>query len=996
MSAAAFRAPGPLAPGDLVAGRYRLGALLGQGAFATVFRAIDEASGGEVALKVLDPLRAPDELGRGRLHRELDALGRVTHRGVARALGLLEEGDVHALVLELVEGPTLEERLAQGRLELDEAVAIGAQIAAALEACHAAGVLHRDLKPENVTLHARRGAVLLDFGLAWYASAAGLTRTGAVVGSPRYLAPEVLAGAPLDARADVYAAGAIVFEMLTGRPAQLADTIAALARAQQLGGPPRVSMLRPGVPPGLDDVVAQALSPRPEDRFATAAALGRALRLGRAPVALASPGPPCPRCHVPALRELDFCAGCGQPRGAALHPGPVAVVLQELDAAACARWLERDHARELTLRGDRLLDRLRRPPALLARGISEGCADALVGEASRAGCAAEAVRLGPLSGATLRAVQASRDEVIGLALAHLATVVAIGLALRWSGADVEWLVLLPTAVSVVALVLAWVWVRRPLLRPPVAVHAAEAPALAALRARLARLRSARARHLAAGAIARAVRSLAPGASTSLHALDRALTAAAEVDCHAELLTTVSRARLGQELELARLAAARGDEEAFERTIALESQAEELEQAALAHDLAVRRCLEATEAITAAFCRPQGACDRGVMWDVSARIRGTLESPIKTAAARLRDTRIEFNLGQGMVHWGPSDAALADAMAAMRADGGGFHQYGPIEGLPKLRAALLDKLERQNGIRGHDVMVTAGGNQAFLNVLMTVADAGETVVMFAPTYFNHVMAAQLCGVRVRVIDSAQAWTPAGVEALDLGGVRAVILVTPSNPTGRQTPPDVVRALAARCERAGCWLVCDEAYEDFVWDGISLQHVSPGGDHVVHLFTFSKAYGMAGWRVGYVTYPPGLRDGFEKVQDTVPIQAAKLSQRLADAALRLDGDAKRAHVAGLAGNRAAVMAALAPLGPEALAHPGTAGLYLFPRLPAGWPDDVTVAERLAREHGVLVLPGEGFSAPGHLRVSFANLPPEICARAAERLRQGLEALAAELGG
>ena len=596
MSAAALRGSEPLAPGDLVAGRYRLAAILGQGAFATVFRAVDEPRGGEVALKVLDPLRAPDELGRARLHRELDALGRVRHRGVARALGLVEEDELHALVLELVEGPTLEARLARGRLDPDEALAIGAQIAAALEACHAAGVLHRDLKPENVTLHPQRGAVLLDFGLAWYASAAGLTRTGAVVGSPRHLAPEVLAGAPLDARTDVYAAGAIVFELLTGRPAQLADTIAALARAQQLGGPPRVSMLRPGVPPGLDDVIAQALSPRPEDRFATAAELGRALRLGRAPVVHASCGAPCPRCHVPALRELDFCAGCGQPRGAALEPGRVAVVLQTLDAAACVRWLVQDHPRELSLKGDRLLGRLGRPPVLLARSISEGCADALVAETSSAGCEAEAVRLGPLSGAALRAVPASRDEVIGLALAHLAVVVAIGLSLRLAGAADEWLILVPTAVSVVALVLAWVWVRRPLLRPTPGTPSPAAPRLTALRARLERLRSPRARHLAAGAIARALRPLRtsgnPAACSALEALERALTAAADVDCHAELLTAVSRTRLAQELELARMAAARGDEDAFERVIALESQASDLEQAALAHDLAVRVCLEA--------------------------------------------------------------------------------------------------------------------------------------------------------------------------------------------------------------------------------------------------------------------------------------------------------------------------------------------------------------------------------------------------------------------
>src|SRR6185369_13931407 len=132
----------------------------------------------------------------------------------------------------------------------------------------------------------------------------------------------------------------------------------------------------------------------------------------------------------------------------------------------------------------------------------------------------------------------------------------------------------------------------------------------------------------------------------------------------------------------------------------------------------------------------------------------------------------------------SEEAQAVARDAMRKDGAAFHQYGPIEGLPALRAALLEKLARENGIEGHDVMVTAGANQAFLNALMTIASAGEAVVMFAPTYFNHVMAAQLCNVRVRIEDSALTGSEAGIERLDLGGVRAVVLVTPSNPTGRQ--------------------------------------------------------------------------------------------------------------------------------------------------------------------------------------------------------------------
>ena len=122
-----------------------------------------------------------------------------------------------------------------------EAVQRTLELCEALEVCHGQGVLHRDLKPANIMVHPTRGAVILDFGVAWFSSAANLTRTGAVVGSPQYLAPEALSSALWDARADIYAVGVMLFEMLTGRPVHLANGVAELALLHAKEEPPTVA-----------------------------------------------------------------------------------------------------------------------------------------------------------------------------------------------------------------------------------------------------------------------------------------------------------------------------------------------------------------------------------------------------------------------------------------------------------------------------------------------------------------------------------------------------------------------------------------------------------------------------------------------------------------------------------------------------------------------------------------------------------------------------------
>ena len=238
----------PLAPGDRL-GVYEVIAKIGEGGMGEVYQARDTKLNRNVALKVLPDLFASDPDRLARFQREAEVLASLNHPNIATIHGLEESADTRALVLELVEGPTLAERIAQGPIPLDETIAIASQIANALEAAHEQGVIHRDLKPANVKVKEDGTVKVLDFGLAKALEAApggnpsesptltaAATQMGVIMGTAAYMAPEQAKGKVVDKRADVWAFGAVVYEMLTGKRAfvgdDVSDTLAAVLRAE--------------------------------------------------------------------------------------------------------------------------------------------------------------------------------------------------------------------------------------------------------------------------------------------------------------------------------------------------------------------------------------------------------------------------------------------------------------------------------------------------------------------------------------------------------------------------------------------------------------------------------------------------------------------------------------------------------------------------------------------------------------------------------------------
>jgi aspartate/methionine/tyrosine aminotransferase len=353
----------------------------------------------------------------------------------------------------------------------------------------------------------------------------------------------------------------------------------------------------------------------------------------------------------------------------------------------------------------------------------------------------------------------------------------------------------------------------------------------------------------------------------------------------------------------------------------------------------------------------------------------------------------ISLGQGMVSWGPPPAAIeagreaAGLMASQR--------YGPVEGSPELVAALGRKLREENGLDldGSRVLVTAGSNMAFLSVVQAITSTGDEIVLPSPFYFNHDMAVRIAGC-VPVIVPTDAQYQIDPEALARAitpRTRAIVTVSPNNPAGAVYPAATLRAVNELCAARGLLHISDEAYEYFTWD--DSRHFSPAslpgaGAHTISLYSLSKAYGFAGWRIGYMVIPEALNEAVYKVQDTVLICPTLVAQAAALACVQ-EGRAWTARFLDpLRAVRREVLDLFTSIADICdVPTPGGA-FYCLPRVRTPL-TATTVMERLVREHKVAAIAGEtfGLTEGCYLRVSYGALEGERVKEGMRRLVTGL---------
>jgi Tol biopolymer transport system component len=274
-----------LSPGDRLGPHEILGPL-GAGGMGEVYRAKDTRLGRDVAVKILPAHLSENAEVRERFEREARAISSLNHPHICTLYDIGREGDADYFVMELLDGESLAARLERGPLKLDEALKVAAQIADALAAAHKQGIVHRDLKPGNIAL-TKSGAKVLDFGVAKLRDEAlvdNVTRTtpltsqGAMLGTVQYMAPEQLEGKPVDHRADLFAFGAVMYEMLTGKRAFEGQSQASVIASILKEDPRPVSQLIPTTPAALDRVLSSCLAKNPDERWQSAGDLARELR----------------------------------------------------------------------------------------------------------------------------------------------------------------------------------------------------------------------------------------------------------------------------------------------------------------------------------------------------------------------------------------------------------------------------------------------------------------------------------------------------------------------------------------------------------------------------------------------------------------------------------------------------------------------------------------------------------------------------------------------
>src|SRR5215475_3600804 len=272
-------------------GPYEIQSQLGAGGMGEVYRARDTRLEREVAIKVLPQDLSADHNLRQRLEREAKAISKLTHPHICTLHDIGHQDGIDFLVLELVEGETLERRLLRGPLPTELAIGYAAQIAEALAKAHKLGITHRDLKPSNIML-TKSGAKLMDFGLAKHScralaaaalnemtmDEAKLTGEGAIVGTFQYMAPEQLEGKEADPRTDIFALGEVIYEMTTARPAFSGKSRASLIAAILTADPPPLKQLQPMTPLVLERVVRKCLAKDPDERWQSATDLASELK----------------------------------------------------------------------------------------------------------------------------------------------------------------------------------------------------------------------------------------------------------------------------------------------------------------------------------------------------------------------------------------------------------------------------------------------------------------------------------------------------------------------------------------------------------------------------------------------------------------------------------------------------------------------------------------------------------------------------------------------
>ena len=372
-----------------------------------------------------------------------------------------------------------------------------------------------------------------------------------------------------------------------------------------------------------------------------------------------------------------------------------------------------------------------------------------------------------------------------------------------------------------------------------------------------------------------------------------------------------------------------------------------------------------------------------------------KAPIIQLMSETKISHDVISLGQGVPFFGPPQESIKEGNEATSV--GKRFSYSTDEGIIELRTVIREKVQRENNIVVDDrnIIVTAGANQAFMNCILTITHPGDEVIVIAPTYFNYVMAIQLAGcIPVIVQSDPRTFLPSVETVLShmSSKTKAIVTISPNNPTGIVYPKKLLKEINKLCQDQELYNISDEVYEYFVFDDHI--HVSPASFNddlhwTITLFSCSKSFGMAGYRIGCIVTPSHLIDDMIKVQDTIGICAPIPGQYAAIPAFKLGSSYVANYHSEMDEIRKMTYSKLKTLESVEVDLPQGA-MYCYVKLEPKintW----DLAKNLIERFKVIVIPGEVFHAlDSNLRVSFGNLHMKESMEGVSRLMHGLNSL------
>ena len=357
----------------------------------------------------------------------------------------------------------------------------------------------------------------------------------------------------------------------------------------------------------------------------------------------------------------------------------------------------------------------------------------------------------------------------------------------------------------------------------------------------------------------------------------------------------------------------------------------------------------------------------------------------------------ISFGQGVAFYGPPPQAFEKVQKCLTNPA--INRYGPVEGIPELQESLTGKLKSINSIEinsKNKIVVTAGSNMAYNTAILAISDPGDEVVLPTPYYFNHEMSLTMEQVKPVLVPTTDNFhlNLNEIEAAITDKTKAIATISPNNPSGAVYTKEELIAVNDLCRKNQIYHISDEAYEDFYYKNHKHYSVACDlnvSDHTISLFSFSKGFGFAGWRIGYMVIPVHLLNTVKKIQDTILISPPLISQHAAIGALDAGESFLQTKRSEMCKKRDVVLDMLSELTCLKSNPTSEGAFYVLVHLDTD-KEDMDLAKLLIEEFGVATIPGSAFGITSgcYLRLSYGALSDSEIKEGMSRLQKGLKTL------